>query len=74
MPLQRPHPDTIALDWLETFGGSIDRDPATGRWTVRPAPEDYPPAGGPTLRSAARAAIRRSQHVDATTAMEGCAR
>ena len=74
MPLQRPHPDTIALDWLETFGGSIDRDPATGRWTVRPAPRTIrrPAARRSAPRPARRSGGRSTSN--ATTAMEGCAR
>lgn len=57
--------DTEALDWLETFGGSVEHDEVMNLWTVHPRERGYPRGVGPTLRAAAAQAMRGARAVDA---------
>ncbi len=59
------NPDTAALDWLETFGGSIEWDDVTGLGTVHPRERDYPPMAARSIRAAAARAMRAAMAVDA---------
>jgi hypothetical protein len=63
--MPRVHPDTELLDWLDTFGASVDRDPATGLFAVRSTEPDYRPGVGRTVRDAVRRAVLSSRVVDA---------
>ena len=64
----RVHPDTAALDWLNTFASSIEFDDITGLWTVHSREPGYPAGRGRSIRKASMAAMDGAERADAAEA------